>query len=301
MNSQSIIQDWTSNLLDALGNDPLTIAEVRVGVFYTAVQLTDGHAGVAFTPRDLADTVCCPHTAAEAPLAGQLAGQNAWALAEDAQSPAGLRHAVGVATLNALSALALSRCKIPGAYLLPGVDALDAAEVQPQDRVALVGAFIPFIKRLKGRVEALWVIDKHPEALKLDERSLWRSPEQALPILAEASVVIMTGSTLVEGGTDELLVASRGARCVIMAGPTASPWPPAFFARGVDVLGGIRITNGPKLLQIVSEGGSGYAFAQAAEKICIVRSGDRAEDSDQQNTPRGGICAPKSLDGASGA
>ncbi len=37
------------------------------------------------------------------------------------------------------------------------------------------------------------------------------------------------------------------------------------------VLGGIRVTDGPKLLQIVSQGGSGYFFGQGAEKICIVR------------------------------
>jgi hypothetical protein len=42
MNSQNIIQHWTSTLLDAIGKEPRTIADVRVGVFYTAVQLTDG-------------------------------------------------------------------------------------------------------------------------------------------------------------------------------------------------------------------------------------------------------------------
>ncbi len=130
-----------------------------------------------------------------------------------------------------------------------------------------------FIKRLRHHVSALWVIDKHPEALKPDEKHLWRPPEQAQGVLAEASVVIMTGSTLVEGGTDELLQAARGARRVVMAGPTASPWPPTFFARGVNVLGGIRVTDGPKLLQIVSEGGSGYFFGQGAEKICFIRVG----------------------------
>jgi uncharacterized protein (DUF4213/DUF364 family) len=119
----------------------------------------------------------------------------------------------------------------------------------------------------------LWIIDKHPEALNPDEKPLWRPPEQASGVLAEATVVIMTSSILVEGGTDNLLGAARGSRRVVMAGPTASPWPPTFFARGVDVLGGIRVTDAPKLLQIVSQGGSGYFFGQGAEKICVVRVG----------------------------
>lgn len=271
MESQSIIQAWASDLRGVLSGEPLTVADVRVGVFYTAVQLSEGHVGVAFTPRGLTDAVCCPRTAAEAPPAGRLGGRNAWALAEYAESPVSLRRAVGVATLNALSALAIERHGVPGGRLLQGVDALEEARVQPTDRVVMVGAFVPFIKALKGKVASLCIIDKHPEALNPDERPLWRPPETAADVLSQADVVIATGSTLVEGGTDDLLAAARGARRVVMAGPTASPWPPTFFARGVDVLGGIRVTDGPKLLQIVSQGGSGYFFGQGAEKICIVR------------------------------
>ncbi|MDZ4342056.1 MAG: DUF4213 domain-containing protein, partial [Candidatus Binatia bacterium] len=70
MESQNIIQAWTSDLRQVLGNEPLTVDDVRVGVFYSAVQLSEGHTGVAFTPRGLTDTVCCPRSAAEAPLAG---------------------------------------------------------------------------------------------------------------------------------------------------------------------------------------------------------------------------------------
>jgi hypothetical protein len=50
--------------------------------------------------------------------------------------------------------------------------------------------------------------------------------------------------------------------------------PPTFFARGVDVLGGIRVTDGPELLEIVSQGGSGYFFGQGAEKVCFVRGAE---------------------------
>ncbi len=279
MESKSIIHAWISDLQELLKNEPLTVDDIRIGVFYTAVRLSDGHAGVAFTPRGLTDSVCCPQSAAEAPLAGSLNGQSAWSLAEYALSRAVLRRAVGVATLNALSALALSRVELAGARILPGVDALQAANVRPEDCVALVGAFVPFIKALRHQVAALWVIDKHPEALRPDEKYLWRGPEKASEVLAKASVVIITGSTLVEGGTDELLKSVRRPCRVIMAGPTASPWPPTFFARGVDVLGGIRITDAPRLLETVSQGGSGYFFGRCAEKISIVRVGSGAGDA----------------------
>ena len=67
-----------------------------------------------------------------------------------------------------------------------------------------------------------------------------------------------------------------------MAGPTASPWPPTFFARGVDVLAGICVTDGPRLLEIVSQGGSGYFFGDCAEKISILRVGDRKGGEDHK-------------------
>jgi uncharacterized protein (DUF4213/DUF364 family) len=271
MNSRGIIEAWISDLQDVLENDLLTVDDIRIGVFYTAAQLSDGHAGVAFTPRGLTDSVCCPKSAADAPLAGRLGGRSAWSLAEYALSQAALRRAVGVATLNALSAVALGRREIAEARLLPGVDALDAAKVRPEDRVALIGAFVPFIKKLRHHVADLRVIDKHPEALRPDEKHLWCAPEKASEALKKASLVIMTGSTLVEGGTDELLQSIATSCRVVMAGPTASPWPPTFFAHRVDVLAGIRVTDGPRLLEIVSQGGSGYFFGDCAEKISVVR------------------------------
>lgn len=267
----STVEFWIQAMREVLGTAAPVVSEVRIGVFYTAAQLDSGHVGVAFTPRDVHDTVCCPQSAAAAPQAGRLAGCTAWSLSDEALTAAPLRRAVGVAVLNALSALAMERCGVPGGHVEVGVDALEAAGVQATDRVTLVGAFVPFIKTLKHTVEALWVIDKHREALKADELPFWRPPKEAPQVLAESSIVIITGSALVEGGIDTLLDSAAQARQVVLAGPTASPWPPPFFARGVSILGGIRVLDGPRMLQCVSEGGSGYMFRDAAEKICVLR------------------------------
>ncbi|HZP41838.1 MAG TPA: DUF364 domain-containing protein [Candidatus Binatia bacterium] len=271
LGAMDVVEAWTADLRDVLGGEAPVVADVRVGVFYTAALLATGEAGVAFTPRELAETVCCPRTAAAAPRAGRLAGSPAWALAEEALAPVALRRAVGVAVLNALSARAVDRVGLPAGRLLPGADALDAAGVEPTDCVAMVGAFVPFIKALEGRVRDLRIVDKHPEALKPDERPLWRAPAEAAETLAAASVVIVTGSVLVEGGLDALLGAARDARAVVLAGPTAPVWPRPFFARGVDVLGGIRVLDGAALLRVVGEGGSGYFFDGVAEKVAVVR------------------------------
>ncbi len=265
-----LVHRWTRDLRELLATAHQSIVEVRIGVFYTGVQISTGHVGVAFTPRMLNDSVCCPKSAAAAPPSGTLAGRDAWELAAFASSPTPLRRAVGIATLNALSALAIERHGTPGGHVERGVDALDAAAIRPNDVVVMVGAFTPFLKKLKGRVAGLRVIDNHPEALKPEDLGIWCSPFKAAEALAGANVVIISGSALVEGELDELLLSTINARRVVLAGPTASPWPPTFFDAGVDVLGGIRVLDASKIMQVVTEGGSGYFFGAAAEKICIV-------------------------------
>jgi uncharacterized protein (DUF4213/DUF364 family) len=268
-----LVHRWIRDLRGLLGTAPLVVSEVRVGVFYTAAQISTGHVGVAFTPRMQNDSVCCPKSAAAAPPAGTLAGCDAWGLALFAIASVPLRRSVGVAVLNALSALAIERHGTPGGHLERGLDALDAADIRPHDRVVMVGVFTPFLKKLKGNVAGLRVIDNHPEALQPDELGIWCSPYKAAEALADANVVIISGSALVEGDLDALLLSTTNARHVVLAGPTASPWPPTFFESGIDLLGGLRVLDAPKIMQIVGEGGSGYFFGDAAEKVCIVRDG----------------------------
>src|SRR3989304_6068669 len=99
----NVIEAWLADLREVLRGEPAAVSDVRIGVFYTAVALGTGETGVAFTPRDQADTVCCPRSAAAAPQAGRLAGQDAWALAREAAETNSLRRAVGGAVLNGLS------------------------------------------------------------------------------------------------------------------------------------------------------------------------------------------------------
>lgn len=270
-----LVAEWLSDLRRNYADEPL-VSDARVGVFYTAVEISTGDVGVAFTPRDLSDTVCCPKTAAGAPPAGRLIGVKAWETAEYALSPSALRRAVGIATLNALSAAAIKRYGLPGGALREKLDALDAAGIAPADEVVMVGAFVPFIKKLKDRVAGVRVIDKHRDALKPGEQALWVPPERAAEALKDASVVIFSGSALVEGGLEQLLSWSDGARVRLMAGPTTPLWPRPFFKHGIAILGGIRVLSGRDLLTIVGQGGSGYFFEKAAEKVCVI---DPAIDS----------------------
>jgi hypothetical protein len=69
----NLVAEWLAHLHLNFNDEPL-VTDVRIGVFYTAVEISTGDVGVAFTPRDLSDTVCCPKTASGAPPAGRLIG-----------------------------------------------------------------------------------------------------------------------------------------------------------------------------------------------------------------------------------
>ena len=71
-----------------------------------------------------------------------------------------------------------------------------------------------------------------------------------------------------------LQMAKPGAE-ILITGPTASMLPEAFFARGVTMLGGIQVTKPDELLNIISEGGSGYHFfGRYAERTASVKSAE---------------------------
>ena len=231
-----------------------------------------GGSGEVPLIREIPEAVCCPCSAGRMPSAGQLAGQSAWDLVRYALTESPLKVAVGIATLNALSDLLMKKNGLPGYRRLIGADALDVVDnIRHDDEVALVGAFVPFIKKLKGTVKQLRVVEKNPQALKGNELEFYRPAEQAGEVLNRADVVVISGSAMVHHSLDPLLGFCRAARQVIVAGPTASMYPGPLFDRGVTVLGGMAVHNADELLRVVSEGGSGYFFGRWAEKVTIIK------------------------------
>ena len=272
MPEQKPVEAWIADLNRVLDSAPVTVTDVRIGVFYTAAKLSNGYTGAAFTPRDLSDTVCCPEvgrvgTAGRSPgRTGCLAPGRLCPLT-GAPAPAGGRGRAQCPVGDGHG-----RHGVPGGRLVSGMDALEAAAVGSEDQVAMVGGFVPLSRRSKAASRPVGS-RQAPGGAQGGRTAFWRSPEQAAETLGQASVVLITGSSLVEGGIDGLLAAASNAQRIILAGPTASPWAPPFFEAGVHVLGGIRVLDGAKMLQVVAEGGSGYFFEDYAEKVSVVKEG----------------------------
>ncbi|HEX2152127.1 MAG TPA: DUF364 domain-containing protein [Stellaceae bacterium] len=258
--------------------DAITVERAVVGLFFTGVKLTSGPgitpginiAGSCATPRDaVPGDVCCPVTARAAGYQ-RLAGRQAAELMQDALSENGLRRAVGIATLNALAELAWHRRPCPGVELRSGADAFDATEIGPGDRVVLVGAFIPFLKELKRRRQPYLVLEQNPAALKPEEMPFYRPADLSPEIVPGADVLLITGATLLTDTLEDLLALARPEARITVVGPTVGMLPDAFVARGVSVLGSVRITRPDEFLDLLAEAGSAPHFlGTCAEKIAL--------------------------------
>jgi uncharacterized protein (DUF4213/DUF364 family) len=136
----------------------------------------------------------------------------------------------------------------------------------------VVGAFAPFLKELKRRGQPFLVLEQDPATLKADELPFFRPAAQAGAILPQADVALITGATLVNNTLENLLALIRPEARVTVVGPTVGMLPDAFFARGADVLGCVRITAPDAFLDLLAEGGSGYHFfGRSAQKLVLAR------------------------------
>jgi len=280
MHEKTILAETIAGIEEILSGDldRISVERVTIGLFFTGVKLNAGTAGACATPlRSIPEAVCCPSSAMAMPFPGKLRGRPVRDLLRETEAASGIRRAVGVATMNALADMCWERHAPRGVELRIGVDAYDAAGIQPGENVVVVGAFVPFLKSLKQARQQFTVLEMDPATLKPDELPYFRPADQADAVLPSADVVLITGTTLVNDTLEHLLGLCQPAARVVVVGPTVGLLPDAFWRRGVDVLGGIRVTAPDAFLDVLAEGGSGYHFfGRSAEKVVLMRQATRA-------------------------
>ena len=298
-----ILTETIGRVTETLGRDLDGIAVERavLGLFYTGVKLSAGTAGTCATPREaIPGDVCCPVSAKAVPFPGMLKGRPAAELMADALSPDPLHRAVGIACLNGLAELCWQRRPHSEVKLLAGADAFDATEFRPEDRVVVVGAFVPFLKELKRRKQPFLVLEQNPALLKAEEMPFYRPAEKARDVLPEADVLLVTGATLLNDTLEDLLSWARPEARVIVVGPTVGMVPDALLARGADILGSVRITDPDAFLDLLAEGGAAPHFlGRYAEKIVLARRRHSAMSSARSGSQPGAISLSRSAAPAS--
>ena len=263
-----IIQEKSPAPLEKVWIDDLVI-----GIFFTGVKLSTGHAGVAFTPiGEIPEAVCCPTSAARMPQAGKLRGTPVSETLKYALDPNVLKSAIGIATLNALSRWMIESEDETDYHIVKEADGFDLLKIEPRETISLIGAFAPYIRRLKMMGNPFFIIEKRAQTLRLDEMKYFKPDSEMRNALEKSGVVIITGTAIVNHTIDHILSFVRNGIRAAIIGPTASMIPDAFFERGITTVAGIHILDPDLMIKILKEGGSAYhLLKECSQKIAFVK------------------------------
>jgi len=263
-----IIQEKSPAPLEKVWIDDLVI-----GIFFTGVKLSTGHAGVAFTPiGEIPEAVCCPTSAARMPQAGKLRGTPVSETIKYALDPNVLKSAIGIATLNALSRWMIESEDETDYHIVKEADGFDLLKIEPRETISLIGAFAPYIRRLKMMGNPFFIIEKRAQTLRLDEMKYFKPDSEMRNALEKSGVVIITGTAIVNHTIDHILSFVRNGIRAAIIGPTASMIPDAFFKRGITTVAGIHILDPDLMIKILKEGGSAYhLLKECSQKIAFVK------------------------------
>lgn len=251
----------------------ITIERVVVGIFFTGVKLSNGLAGISYTPtEDIHQEGGCIRIGSVTQKTFPIRGTSALDILS---FPDGgmLFHTVKIVVLNALSALFMTKSVY---HIVDDRDALDLIDLGVVRKVAMVGAIPPFMDRLKKIKDLdLHVIEKKIESFRGDEIRFYVPATEAASLLSLCDTVIITGAAIANGSMETLLGYTGKARHVIVAGPTAGFIPDALFSRGVGLVSSVVVTDPDKTLDLLAEGKGAYQlFAEkCVKKINIVNQG----------------------------
>lgn len=100
------------------------------------------------------------------------------------------------------------------------------------DTVGMIGLIGPVVKELSAKVKEVIIFDKGAEDPRL-------SPMEKQPeLLPTCDVVIITGTTTINGTIDSLLTMCSRAREIVMVGPSTPMYPQGWQSSRLTVLAG---------------------------------------------------------------
>ena len=246
----------------------LTISDVRIGKYLTAVRLSDDTFGTSATlgeelpfclrsNRDFGDFT---------PL--KIKGQKVRGILETKKNT-GTLLSLRMAVLNAIS----SKIVTSGSYrILEDTDPAELLDLSSRRTVTVVGAFHSYIRKISETGNKLYVLEMNEEALAGEFKKFYVPAAEYKSVVPLSDIIIITGQTLVNRTIDDILEVVSPGTIVIVTGPSSNILPDVLFGNKVTIIGAMRITDPGAMFEIVSQGGSGYhLFEYCARKICILK------------------------------
>ncbi len=228
-----------------------TVADIRIGLRYTAVFLDNGSGGLAYTFQG--GSACGCHLMGEA---GHMTGKPVSELVPLLAEKNLLRASVGLAAVNAV-------LNSPDGSRDSG-NVIEALQITPDDTFGMVGEFKPIIAAVKKMTEHIYVFElnltKGPDLY----------PEEAIPdYLPKCDVVVVTATSIINHTIDDVLAYCNGARQVAIVGPSTPLYAGAFQNTPVTLLAGSVPKNREQLLKIVGQAGGTMHMKPAIDQVMV--------------------------------
>ncbi|HSL39442.1 MAG TPA: DUF364 domain-containing protein [Desulforhopalus sp.] len=231
------------------------LADVRIGLGYTCVELADGAAGVAWTP-ERSHEGNCTHLA----WAGTIEDFSEQEVLGWLDSSDHYLRAIGLAACNAVN--------LRQEQDLRKDEALSLLNIQQSDHVVMVGFFGPLIAQIKKTGCTFDILDLNPAKPGIvDLRS---GPE----LLAACDVAIITATSIINGTIDGLLANLSRNRAALLLGPSTPLSAAAFSGSRISQLSGALVRAPDPLKRVISQGG-GTSLMKKHLQFVSVQLADR--------------------------
>ena len=252
--------------------DKIYFEDIRIGIYKTAVKISGNRYGVAGTYHAISGDYKYRTNRDKSPFStNQIIGQSVSALFQS--PPSAIVDNLKIATLNALSANILQHA---GYQVITNKDPIDLVDLSGQKTISIIGAFKSYIELIGSTNHQMNIIEIRPEAIPPAYRQHYIPANQVADVLPQSDIVIITGSTMVNNSLKDIVHYLPPNGTTILVGPSSSFIPDALFEKGIDIIGATEITHPEKMLQIVSESGTGFHFFRyCARKICILNEKTR--------------------------
>ena len=214
-----------------------TCQDIRIGLGYICVQLTDGSMGIAWTPNKQ-HSGSCTHLR----QAGSLLNLNALEILSWLNSENMLERALGLATFNAINSK-LKRNTVAD-------EAISLLNLKENDYVVMIGHFAPIIPKIREIGCRLEIID-----LDSGKLGIINNTKQDLTALADCDVAIITATSIINNTADDLLAALKRNRAAVMLGPSTPLCTEIFKDTRITQLSGAIVIEPERIKTIISEGG----------------------------------------------
>lgn len=224
---------------------------------FCALELEDGSLGLSYVLLD--DTLA--RLQERDPTLG-LVGADALEVARRFVTSQGAEKTLGFAAANAIT-----RWLYDHAAYRPdaSIDSLGALNPQPGERIGMIGLFTPLLPRVLASGAQLTVVEL--KAHLAGERDGYRVTLDAEE-LRTCDKVVSTGTLVLNDTLDGTLARCSRARWIALIGPSMGCLPDALFARGVTLIGGSWVLDGPAYIDALRQGVQRSGLAQ---KVAITR------------------------------